>query len=172
MIDNDAVPQAKEHVKTLEKVLQLNSLMQQLREAGWFSQNRRPRQIQTSAESVGEITEARVTSWLKEFKLQEKAAGQRRRNHTAVARQETTRVESGADNNPAMEKFLKLLSNRKRAEKIRETFAPVQAIVSEVSTGESYLHRSRYVNSMSRHELLMTAVSEEFSLNVKQQIVY
>ena len=32
---------AKEHVKTVEKILQLNGLMQQLREGGWFTQKKK-----------------------------------------------------------------------------------------------------------------------------------
>ena len=68
---------AKEHVKTVEKILQLNGLMQQLREGGWFTQKKKERVSRRDAERMEKVTESRITSWLKEFKVQEKAAVQR-----------------------------------------------------------------------------------------------
>ena len=74
----ECVSPAKEHVKTVEKILQLNGLMQQLREGGWFTQKQKERVSRRDAERMEKVTESRIASWLKEFKVQEKAAVQRR----------------------------------------------------------------------------------------------
>ena len=86
--------------------------------------------------------------------------------------QGTVHIDSDSESNSELRKFISTHKNRQRAKQIRETFAPALLNVFEVSTGAAYLQRPRYGSGMSRHELLMTAVSEEFMLNEKQDIAY